>query len=401
MTTPAPRTDWLAIIILYCAGLVAAMQFAKLSPVMSLVARELSLGPVAAGLSVSILGLVGVLFAVSVGAIANAVGLARALRAALFGGGIVALLGAFAPEANSFLLSRFLEGFSHLFIVVCTPALMANAAAPRDKPIALSLWGCFFGAGYALTSLLSPFIVGEAAWRNLLLAHGAAMLAVGLGVTLVTRGMPVRGAWPGLSAIMRKHIDVARSGAPLLLALTFFAYTVQFLAVLTFLNIFLQAQLNWPVERIGVALFIAPLWSLVFTLLSGLVVRGGLGIAWGFGIVFGVLAASSLMVFAIVPSPPLLLVALAVMMACFGLLPGLAFANMPRVARSPEQTTLGFSAIALFGNLGTFLGTPLLAFVLSAGGWAAVALTLAAISVVGAGLGWALERATREDAVVN
>jgi predicted MFS family arabinose efflux permease len=89
------------------------------------------------------------------------------------------------------------------------------------------------------------------------------------------------------------------------------------------------------------------------------------------------------------------------MMACFGLLPGLAFANMPRVARSPEQTTLGFSAIALFGNLGTFLGTPLLALFLSAGGWEAVALVLAAISVVGAGLGWALDRATRKDVVVN
>lgn len=401
MSEPAPRTDWLAIIILYCAGLVAAMQFAKLSPVMSLVARELSLGPVAAGLSVSILGLVGVLFAVSVGTVANAMGLARALRAALFGGGIVALAGAFAPEANSFLLTRFLEGFSHLFVVVCTPALMANAAAPRDKPIALSLWGCFFGAGYALTSLVSPFIVGEAAWRNLLLAHGVATVAVGLAVTFVTRGNPVQGAWPGLSSIARKHLDVARSGAPLLLALTFFAYTVQFLAVLTFLNIFLQTQLNWPAERIGLALFIAPLWSLVFTLVSGLVVRSGLGIAWGFGIVFGVLAVSSLIVFAFVPPPVLLLVSLAVMMACFGLLPGLAFANMPHVARSPEQTTLGFSAIALFGNLGTFLGTPLLALFLTAGGWRAVALALCAISVAGAGLGWALDRATRKSADVN
>ncbi len=401
MSEPAPRTDWLAIIILYCAGLVAAMQFAKLSPVMSLVARDLALGPVGAGLSVSILGLVGVLFAVSVGAVANAVGLARALRLALFGGGAVALAGAFAPEANSFLLSRFLEGFSHLFVVVCTPALMANAAAPRDKPLALALWGCFFGAGYALTSLLAPFIVGEAAWRNLLLAHGAAMIAVGLAVTWVTRGQMAQGAWPGFSAILRKHADVARSGAPLLLALTFFAYTVQFLAVLTFLNIFLQTQLNWPAEQIGVALFIAPLWSLVFTLMSGFVARSGLGIARSFGIVFAVLAAAALVVFALVPPPPLLLVSLAVMMACFGLLPGLAFANMPRVARSPEQTTLGFSAIALFGNLGTFLGTPLLAMFLEAGGWTSVALVLATISVAGAGLGWALERATRQHAVVN
>ena len=132
MTDPVPQTNWFAIFVLYCAGLAAAMQFAKLSPIMDLVAKDLALPPVAAGLSVSVLGLVGVLFAIAVATIANAVGLERALRAAVVAGAVIAALGAFAPEAKSFLMTRFLEGFSHLFIVVCSPALMANAATPRD-----------------------------------------------------------------------------------------------------------------------------------------------------------------------------------------------------------------------------------------------------------------------------
>jgi predicted MFS family arabinose efflux permease len=388
--TDHTRTNWPTIIILFCSGLVGAMQFAKQSQVMVPTQAELGLSPVMAGFSVSILGLVGVLFAITVGAVATALGLARSLRLALFGGAIVALLGAYAPDANTFLASRFLEGLSHLLIVVCAPALMADAATPKDRPLALALWGCFFGAGFAIASAASPLIIDAGGWRALLFAHGLAMLLVAVAVTAVTWQSDAKAATPTLAAIARRHLDVFTSGAPLLLALTFFAYTIQFLATLTFLIIFMTEVLGWSFDRVGIALAIAPLWSLVFTLLSGVLVRAGLGILTGFAITFSVLAAAVAITFCVPLSAPALIAALAVMMACFGLLPGLSFANMPRIAATPERATLAYSAIALFGNLGTFLGTPLLAQVKVDWGWIGIALTLAVISVMGVFLAWAL-----------
>jgi predicted MFS family arabinose efflux permease len=180
-----------------------------------------------------------------------------------------------------------------------------------------------------------------------------------------------------------------------LLALTFFAYTVQFLAALTFLIVFLTSVMNWPPSDVGIALALAPLWSLAFTLLSGFLVRAGLGIFAGFAATFSVLAVSTVAVFCFTLPFAGLIAALAVMMACFGLLPGLAFAYMPRIASTPERATLAYSAIALFGNLGTFLGTPLLAQVKTDAGWWGIAATLSIICTMGIILAWALSRAVK------
>jgi MFS transporter, DHA1 family, inner membrane transport protein len=386
------RAHWLTIITLFCAGLVGSMQFAKLSPIMPQVATEFSASSLMAGLFVSILGLVGVVLAITVVAVASAFGLARSLRWALIAGAGIAVLGAHAPEANSFLLSRFLEGLSHLFIVVCAPALMAEAATPKDRPIALALWGCFFGAGYAITSVAAPLIVESFGWRALLTAHGFAMLAVAAAVSVVTWSIKDKTQALSLGAIGRKHVEVFTSGAPLLLALTFFTYTIQFLAVLTFLIVLLTGTLKWPMAQVGILLAIAPLWSLLFTLSSGLLVRTGLGLAAGFVTTFATLAAATILVFAFTPSTPLLIAGLAVMMACFGLLPGLAFANMPRIAPTADRAILAYSGFALFGNLGTFLGTPLLAQVNADAGWIGVAVTLTLICILGSALAIVLDR---------
>lgn len=392
----AIKTNWLTIIVLFCAGLVGAMQFAKMSQVMLPAQAELGLSPLVAGLSVSILGLVGVLLAITVGAVAAAFGLARSLRVALFGGAIAALLGAHAPEAYSFLATRFLEGLSHLFIVVCAPALMADAATPKDRPLALALWGCFFGAGFAVSSAVAPVIVDTGGWRALLVAHAAATFFIALAVSAVTRSQKPHAEPPRSANIVRRHIDVFTSGAPILLALTFFAYTAQFLATLTFLIIYMASVLGWTSETVGIALAIAPLWSLVFTLASGVLVRWGLGIFTGFAIAFTALAASTIAVFCFQLSQPMFIAAFAVMMACFGLLPGLAFANMPRIAATPERATLAYSAIALFGNLGTFVGTPLLAQVKADWEWTGVAAALVVFCAAGIGLAYALSRAVNK-----
>jgi MFS transporter, DHA1 family, inner membrane transport protein len=394
------RTNWLAILTLFCAGLMGAMQFAKLSPVMQEAAAEFGASKLMAGLFVSVLGLVGVFFAIAVAAIANAAGIARSLRFASFGGGAVALLGAFAPDTYTFLAGRILEGFSHLFIVVCTPALMANLATPKDKPLALALWGCFFGAGYVITSAAAPSIIETNGWRAMLVAHAVIMLLVAIAVSFVTWRIADERAPLSFGAVFRRHGQVLTSGAPLLLALTFLAYTIQFLAVWTFLVVYFK-ELNWTPQQIGIALAIAPLLSLVFTLLAGVLVRSGLGIATGFVAVFTTLATSTVVVFVGSSTLPILFIALAVMMACFGLLPGLAFANMPQIAPTSEQATLAYSAIALFGNLGTFLGTPILAYLHGSGGWQSVTLGLVLMSLLGIGFAIALSRAVSHDRLVT
>lgn len=380
---------------LFLAGLTAAMHFAKLAPVMEAVGHELGLDLVAAGFAVSILGIIGVLFAITAGAIVASIGLGRGMVWALFGGSAIAAAGAFAPNGTLFLASRCLEGFSHLLIVVCGPALMAMHAAPRDRPIVLALWSCFFGTGYAITSLLAPAIVPQWGWRGLMLFHALLMVtAGGLVMLALSRSghRDERSHLPGLPRIVRAHADVYRSGPPLQLALTFCAYTILYLAVLTFLAKYLLDRQQWSEAATGTFMATVSLVSLLFSLLAGVLVRWGLGLLPGFAAAFGVLALTALALFTTAPGDGALAVLATLMMAAFGLLPGLAFAHVPQVAPTPALAALTYGAIAQFGNVGTFLGTPLFAVFYSLIGWTGGALFIVTTSLTGIALAAMLRR---------
>lgn len=390
------KTDWLAVAALFVAGLAAAMHFAKVAPVIGLVSGDLGLSLVAAGFAVSLLGIVGVVFAIAMGALVAAIGLGRGLLIALFGGAAIAACGALAPGAASFLATRLLEGFSHLLIVVCAPALMAMQAAPRDRPVVLSLWGCFFGVGFALTSAAAPVIVPLGGWRGLMLAHALLLAVTGFAVRWTLRRSghsDLHQPLPGLAALVRAHADVYRSGPPLLLALTFCCYTVLFLAHLTFLGKYFTDALHWSLAAAGSVMAMAALVSMVFTLLAGFCLRFGLSAFAGFTGAFLVLAVAAVTIFVMMPPPIVAVTLIIVMMAAFGLLPGFAFASVPAVAPSPALAALTYGAIAQFGNVGTFIGTPVFAALYGALGWPGGALFGVVTSLAGIACAAALHRA--------
>jgi predicted MFS family arabinose efflux permease len=385
------------VLALFAAGLAAAMHFAKLAPIMDAVAGDFGLTLVVAGLSISILGMVGIVFAISAGALVAAMGLKRSILVALYGGVGLALTSALAPEAWSFLTSRLLEGFSHLVIVICAPALMANYATPRDKPIALALWGCFFGLGFALTSAVAPSIVVPWGWRGLLAAHVAVMAGVAVLVHWAmarshTGLVEPRYPWPHLGALLAAHRDVYASGAPLLLAMVFGTYAILFLASLTFLGRYLMEARGWPLADASAFMALAALVPLVATLLAGVLVRQGVGLMAGFLAAFGLIGFCAIGIYVLEPSPTVLQALIIIMMAAFGLLPGFCFANIPKVAPGDAKAALAYSAIAQFGNVGTFIGTPLFAWCFTIGGWPGGASFVVFFAGLGAILAMLLQR---------
>lgn len=389
------RTDWFAVLALFIAGLTAAMQFAKLSPVMGAVAKEYSLGLVTAGLTVSMIGIVGIMFAISAGALVAAIGLKRGLLIALFGGAVIAAVGSFAPNGNAFLVSRFLEGFSHLLIVVCAPALMSAHASERDRPMVLALWGCFFGVGFAVTSAVAPGIVGAAGWRALMQSHAALLGCAGVLVTVAlarSGHLDTRKALPNFAGLINTHVAVYRSGAPLLLALCFCAYACLFLAVLTFLGQFLLDTQQWSPARTGSFLAGVSFVTLAFTLFAGWLVRRGVTAFAGLTTAFVVIACSAVGVFALQPNGVLLFACIISLMAGFGLIPGFVFANVPTVAPTPARAALAYGAIAQFGNVGSFAGTPVFAAAYQAMGWPGGAVFVASVALVGMALASLLRR---------
>lgn len=366
------QTDWLVIAVLFTAGLVAAMQFGKVAPVMGDVEKAFGLGLVGAGFAVSILGLVGLIFGVAAGAVVASVGLRRALYIALFGGAIMAAIGAFSPNGFVFLATRLAEGFSHLLVVVAAPALMTAHSTRKDMPIVLSIWGCFFGFGFGIMSLIAPDIVAASGWRGLMAAHAGAVFVTGIALVLALNRSGYREdvfPLPKLKGLIEAHRKLYRSGAALLLGILFAAYTMPFLAFLTFLGRYLVDVQGWSSGVTGSFIAAMTIVNLSATLAVGMLVHWGLKLKPAMIVSFLVLAASGIAIFLGGLGDLAMITAVVIAMIAFGLMPGYVFVTVPEVAADGARASMTYGGIAQFGNLGTFAGTPLFAFAFDVAGW--------------------------------
>ncbi len=126
------------ILALWAAGLGAAAQFAKVAVIFPSLQEIYPEAGASLGFVVSVISFLGVAFGLFAGLIV-ARGARKMLLLALLLGAAVSLWQATFPAIPVMLASRVLEGISHLIIVVAAPTLIAQYAAPRHRPLALTL----------------------------------------------------------------------------------------------------------------------------------------------------------------------------------------------------------------------------------------------------------------------
>ncbi|UWQ20734.1 MFS transporter [Jannaschia sp. W003] len=370
------RSDRPLILLVYLGGLLAAAQFGKAALTLPLLAEAFGRDVAGVAVLVSLVGLMGLVLGAMAGGVVAALGPGRSYLGGLALGGAVSLLLASMPPFPVFAALRAVEGIAHLALVVAGPPLIAAAASDRDRPLAMGLWGTFFGTSLALSALAFPRLVGAGGLPLLFLANGAAMLAL---AALLWRRVPRIARAPLDLRPVAVHRAVYGRLAQVAPALGFFPYTFLFLAALTFLP-----------EALGRPVAAASVWSLVTlasTLAGGALCRrlppwwvtvaGFMGTALGAGgIALGVpLAAEA-------------------MFAAMGLVPGASFAAIAAWNADPRSRARATGAIAQFGNLGTVTGTPVMALLFAAGGREALlALVLAACALGAVLAAWSGARA--------
>jgi len=363
---------------LWCAGLGAAGQFAKLSvPFEALSAAYpdagMWLGPL-----VSVISGLGVLCGFFAGMLVARLGTRRLLLHALWAGAALSMLQAMLPPLPIMLTLRFLEGASHLVIVVAAPTLMAQIAPPHLRPAVMSVWSTFFGVAFAATAILGAPLVAAAGLPALLSAHAAWMVVTAAVLTrLLRRRSEGSGARPGASlrprGVLEAHVRAYRSPALSAPALGWLCYTLTYVALLTVL----PAQLA-PGDR--------P-WAATAMPLAGLAVSLTLGI-WLLRFISGVqltmagFALGTLGALWLSQTPQAAGLAVA-LMACLGLVQAGSFAAIPQLASGPADLAEANGAMAQMGNLGNLLGTPLLLGLLAQAGPGAIYWGLGAAYLAG------------------
>lgn len=369
------RGSWPLIFALWGAGLGAAGQYAKISVIYDLLGAAYPDGGVLLGWLVSAVGMVGIVLGVVAALLVARIRYRRALLSALWLGAILSAVQAVLPPLPVMLGLRLIEGVSHLAIVVAAPTLIAQIATDRQRGLALTLWGTFFGVAFAVMAWGGRPLAIFAGLPTLFAAHAVYMAAFALYLAPRLMALPDRNNSPPISVrvILRTHAIIYRSPSIAAPAIGWLFYTFCFVSILTVLPPYLPEQIR------GAVMGAMPLVSIAVSMTLGVgllrLFRAVEVVIFGFGF-------SALAVFWLWASPaaPAACLALA---AAMGLIQGSSFAAVAQLNTTPETQAQANGAMAQMGNLGNTLGTPVMALALAQWGYVSLPVLAGAAFLMG------------------
>jgi MFS family permease len=238
------KTPWGIVCILLGAGILSAFQVGKVPPVLQDIRSDLSISLFHAGWVLSIFNFIGLILGTATGAIADALGHRRLMLFGIALQIIGSFLGASSPSFEWLLVTRFIEGTGFLAVIVSAPALIFQVVREKDIKIAMSVWSCYLPAGASLMMVLLPFYLKVTNWQGLWQINGVlltlywillAKTTAHIGFMNTPRSLKLK----GLGKDIFKTIT---SPGPLVLALIFITYALQWLAVMGFLPTLLLEQ---------------------------------------------------------------------------------------------------------------------------------------------------------------
>ena len=369
------QTPFGLILLLWGAGLGAAAQYGKVSVIFDLLPTVYPGAGPALGWMVSLVGFIGIVFGVVAGLVVARIRYRRALIWALWAGAAMSALQALLPPLPWMLLSRVVEGASHLSIVVAAPTLIAQLSADKDRGLTLTLWGTFFGGAFALLAFAGRPLAIDFGLPALFLAHAVYMAAFALILGASLKALPPEDPAPALSLgrILRDHGTIYRSPSLAAPAAGWLFYTFSFVSILTVLPPYLD-------DGVRVAVMTAmPLCSIAVSMTLGVLLLRRFSavevVEAGFA-----LSAMTMLWLWLRPGDPVACLALA---GAMGLIQGASFAAVAQLNATPAAQAQGNGAMAQMGNIGNTLGTPVMATALAAFGFAALPVLAGGAFVLG------------------
>ncbi|WP_239059845.1 MFS transporter [Ruegeria sp. PrR005] len=364
------------ILLLWCAGLGAAGQFAKIAVPFDLIAARYPDSGAGLGLLLSMISFAGIVLGMTAGIFVARYGFRRLLVIGLMVGAGCSIWQSTLPEFPVMLASRVVEGLSHLLIVVAAPTLIAQVASDRLRGPAMTLWSTFFAVAFSIVAWLGLPLAQVFGVQLLFLIHGGVMAALAALVWwfLDEDNSPaVPGDHLGLVEILQQHRAAYRSAFIAAPAMGWLFYTLTFVSLVAILPGLLPHGQRaavvglMPVASIGVSLLIVtPLlryWPAVRIVMAGFALSAL--VLCGHWLGFPP-AATCIALF-----------------AALGLVQGASFASIPQLNATARDRALANGAMAQMGNLGNTLGTPVLMLVLQRGGTGGMLAVVILFYVVG------------------
>jgi len=355
------KTNWFIVIVLWLAGIAAAMQFAKFSFAFDFLKNQYNVSPFWAGLSLSVVGLIGLIFGITISIYSSKITQNKILLISLLLGVLISFIQALNPVFPIVFISRILEGISHLGIVVSAPIIILLLSSEKHYSIVMGLWSSFFGIAFAVTAWAGKPVMEIYSVSGLFLVHAILLFVIFLILFFSIRKLNIPHNENKLS-FLSAHIKVYSNWRTVSAGVLFFFHAFMYIALFTFLP-----RLSENENTRNLLFVVLPLISIIGTMIAGLISQY-------------LVSPSKLSVVAYISLFILIftvklsfnnnaLFAAASMALIFfsGIIQGSVFSLIPGISLTTEDQTNANGAVAQLGNLGSTLGPPVFSYFLTLG----------------------------------
>jgi MFS transporter, CP family, cyanate transporter len=369
------RVDPALLIVL--GGVTAALHVGKLPTAIPVLRETMGVTLVQAGFLLSLVQLAGMTLGLAVGLAADRWGLKRTMIAGLLLVSVASFLGGWAQTPGTLMVLRALEGAGFLLTSMPAPGLLRRMVEPLRINVALGLWGGYMPFGTAVALMFGPMVMAYVGWEGWwwLLSMPSAIMALWLWLRLPAD--PARPAgMPRAAGSLQRLRETLSARGPWLVAVSFAAYSAQWLAVIGFLPT-VYAQGGLAPAAAGAATALAALVNMFGSIASGRLLHLGVRPRSLLYLGFSSMAVGAFLAFAPIWNAVDGNIAFsarytAVLMFSMvgGLVPGTLFSLAVSLAPNERTVSTTVGWMQQWSALGQFLGPPSVAWVASrAGGW--------------------------------
>jgi MFS family permease len=394
LVTPEARQARVLAALVFAVGVTAALHIGKLPVAIPVLRDALGLGLVQAGFLLSLVQLAGMTLGLFVGLAADRLGPRRVMQVGLLVLAAGSALGALAPGAGWLLASRAVEGLGFLLAVLPAPGLLRQRVlhAPTLSR-ALGWWGAYMPLGTALALLLGASLISAIGWRSTWLVLATISL---IACAVLTAKVPPPAAFAmgqAAAALGPRLQKTLAAPGPWLVALAFFLYSGQWLAVIGFLPTIYQ-QAGFGAAVVGLLTALAAGVNLLGNVAAGRLLARGAAPGRVLQAAYLAMAAGAVIAFAGLGPSWVQYFAVLVFSAVGGLIPGTLFGVAVRLAPNADTVSTTVGWMQQLSSLGQFIGPPLVAWLASrVGGWEWTWVVTGSCSLLGL---WVAHRLQRE-----
>ncbi|WP_099064855.1 CynX/NimT family MFS transporter [Serratia sp. BW106] len=379
-SAPAPATQWPAIVNVLFAGIAVALHVGKATIALPELQHQFGRSLESLSWIISAFPFIGVFGGIAAGQLVRRWGDRRLLGLGLVIVSIASFAGATQHDFTGLIVTRVIEGIGFVIVVVAAPTVLTRVVAPQQRNLVFSIWSTFMPAGMAISLFFGPHF---ADWQQSWVAGGILTLLAALLLPFTTPRIVTTAAAATTVNLRQALASILRARQPLLLALIFTTYNLQFFAVMAFLPIFLMQRIGLTLAAAGGVSAAVIAVNILGNLFAGVLLSRGLQARTLLAIASMLMGLAGASVF-LSATPNAMLVPLCLMFSGIGgMLPATILAATPAAAPQPTLIPLSLGLVMQGIYLGQVIGPIVLSTLVAYAGWTAPSFMVLAAAVLG------------------